>query len=771
MRFFAARVVTSKRSTVLPLLLSLLGGLAGSAVHAEDSKPIHWSGKKQLWDRKNDKVELIGFAAVHQPGESLWAERILLDLKNRTLEAYGNCVYVASDVVIRAEEMRIHLDHRTGSVIAGRILADRFTFSGKRINRLGLKKFQAQEGEYTTCIDCPASWSFTGEDVSMELEGYAHMKNVNLKVKDAPVLWLPYLIVPVKTKRQTGFLFPKFSLSTLDGFTYIQPFFWAINEWSDMTFSAGYMTKRGTRAEWEGRYVLANRSRATANYYYLHDRQFPVRPNRWGLRVEQTQELPFGFEQKMKIIDASDSLYPTQIKDVPKPSDADYGGAVLTSDLILSNSNSAVSSYVAVKRHRNLISLDPDPSKVDPKTVQVLPTGVMTTNDRAIFGGDFGGGMTVGLTRFTRSDGAFDRDLKNPPASPNDPIRLGIDPIREATRFSLTPSIYSAFRPADVISVVPSAQYQSYFYNFGNTVPDLARGYLLLQTEVSTQFERVYETDDPEVPRVKHLYRPFLTYSMIPLVNESSRHPFLRQIEYAQDTYSSGGYNFDNYDIVPLGNSPSLTNYFVPLGHSIQYGLTTQLIRKLIDYEGANAKYKPAVELNLRQAYNIKEIRNSDPKPLTRFFADLSTQFNKFSSMTEYTHDPYVENPHRLSTSATWSFVDTIHQQILEFKRSVSLGYTWAEADGTENLRAGMTYSINDYIMPSATTSFDLTSHRFLYTLAALQFQSPSRCWRFTLQYETDLRENKVFSFDISLNLTGSGYGGFYEATTKAAKQ
>ena len=85
------------------------------------------------------------------------------------------------------------------------------------------------------------------------------------------------------------------------------------------------------------------------------------------------------------------------------------------------------------------------------------------------------------------------------------------------------------------------------------------------------------------IPRIKHLIRPILTYSYIPgspfLKEDPSNHPFLQQIQYAT-AHNLSGYNFDDYDIVPLDNSPLTSNYFVPLGNSLNLGLTTQWIRR-----------------------------------------------------------------------------------------------------------------------------------------------------------------------------------------------
>jgi lipopolysaccharide assembly outer membrane protein LptD (OstA) len=69
------------------------------------------------------------------------------------------------------------------------------------------------------------------------------VKNGWFYVFDVPVLYVPYGIFPIKTERQTGFLFPQFGQSTKDGFRYLQPFYWAISKSTDSTVSFDLETR------------------------------------------------------------------------------------------------------------------------------------------------------------------------------------------------------------------------------------------------------------------------------------------------------------------------------------------------------------------------------------------------------------------------------------------------------------------------------------------------------------------------------------------------
>jgi LPS-assembly protein len=804
----------SLKSLFLGATLTLIGtALAWALVlpaHAlEDSSPIQATGTKEVWNRAQNKVELFGNAVVRQLGESLQADYIALDQKARTLDARGNCVYITSDAVIYGEEMHFNLDSRTGTVVGGRVATDRFTLAGERINKLGANRFQTHWGEYSTCKDCPQSWTFTAKDVDMEVEGYAFMSDVRLKIKDTSALWFPYLIIPMKSRRQTGFLFPRYQLSSQDGFVFVEPFFWAINRSSDMTIGLGTYTDRGLRAEWEGRYALTDRSKGTANFFYLRDRTLsdPSKDgkynpsnnlHRWGLDITQTQELPWNLEEKLRITDASDNLYPFRFGDLSQKNEA-----YLESSFNLGYSSSDISANINARVYRNLLNLgpvttsqnssgqyvlnpvNPDFRAFDTATVQAFPSVTMTTNDRPLFHSNFIGGLTLGMTNFTRGSGGYDsayqdQVITDPTLAPPASYRPGVDPLRKATRFSLTPSIYTTFQPVDGVVLTPSVQYNSFYYFFRDIsgVTPLYHAWPLLQLDLSTQFEKVFDLNDPEVPRRKHLIRPFLTYSNIPFEQKPGSHPFIEQINFARnDLKGKVGYNFDDNDIVPRDNAPFTQNYFVPLGNSVSYGFRTQLIDRVGALDQPAATYRMPMEFSAGQTFNLREyqINPTGPQPFSRLFTNLKTNyFDRITTDTTYYYYPYIPGiKNQVSSSITYILERGLHQRILTFDRSFNLNYSYSRigytgddptGTGTHQLQGSINYSLNDYLLPSASGYYNFITHRLDGWGYGLSFQSPSQCWRISTAVTFDPTQGHVFSAPaISLNLTGAGFEGVGE--------
>jgi LPS-assembly protein len=124
----------------------------------------------------------------------------------------------------------------------------------------------------TTCDTDTSSWSITGSEINVVKEGYGGIKNAAFRIRGVPVFYLPYMIFPAKTKRQTGLLLPQFGYSSLNGAGIEIPFFWAISDQTDATFYERYMSHRGLMQGLEFRYIASRESKGEFLFDNLLDK-------------------------------------------------------------------------------------------------------------------------------------------------------------------------------------------------------------------------------------------------------------------------------------------------------------------------------------------------------------------------------------------------------------------------------------------------------------------------------------------------------------------
>ena len=773
---------------VLLSVFVLEGVTYGGDTPPEDA--LHHSGNQTLWDRRNNIVTLKGNAAVHRVGESLYCDWIRIDLNKRFVDAEGNCLYYANETVVQAKEMHMSLADRTGTIIEGSISNGNFQLSSKLIEKLSDKKYKTERATYSTCKDCSESWEFEVDAIEIEFEGYAFMRQVKLKIKDTPVMWIPYMIIPIKQERQSGLVYPHFDFSGIHGLRFVQPLYLTLGRSADMTLGGGIYTFRGGRGELEFRYAARNDSYGTVKGFYTYDKQFknprtgivqPSTRNRYALSIEQQQRFPkLGLTQKFRLFDISDNRYPIDF-------DQDIRGRfepAQVSDLSFNFGSPWVSSYVAGRYVRDLLGPVKTPRQANRHTVQVLPEAQVVMNDRLLFGLPVAAGVRFGLHNFVRPGEAFDPGLCSDTQPETCPTELtgapvpGVDPVREALRVELNPRIYSAFRPWDRISVVPSLGYRTFYYNF--FTPELSplwRGYLQFKTDFSFQLERVYKTSNPEIPRIKHMIRPILSYSWIPqfsIFSNRSNHGFIAQVE------SPYQYVFDTRDVVPLSTQKSLVNYFVPQGHSLSYGVRSELIRRKGKMKSKeNPTYQKVVETSIGQTVDFLEFNKpkSDRAPFSRIFWNLTLTYDRFTWRNEYYYYPHlrvlqpnvIERPHQFTTNFSFILDNTVRDHVYTFDRSLGFAYTYSQLNGnTSNLRGNVNFSLSTYWHPRFSMSYDLNLNRVSQVDVSLAYQSPSRCWELSLGWRWAADRGRLgeqgnygeFSGQgILLNLTGYGFG------------
>ncbi len=110
--------------------------------------------------------------------------------------------------------------------------------------------YAARNALFTPCLckegESPA-WAFRADEIEAQIGGYADLSHPILEIKGIPVLYLPHLKLPLKDRRQSGFLMPTFGFESRSGNIYTQPVYFDLGPSSDATFTTDVFEKRGTR--------------------------------------------------------------------------------------------------------------------------------------------------------------------------------------------------------------------------------------------------------------------------------------------------------------------------------------------------------------------------------------------------------------------------------------------------------------------------------------------------------------------------------------------
>lgn len=99
-------------------------------------------------------------------------------------------------------------------------------------------------------------WRIEGTSGTYNQDSYiVGIWNPRIYIKNIPVFYLPYMFLSTRNERTTGLLYPEFTMSSLEGFVYLQPFFIATHTFWDMTITPQIRFSRGYGGNVELRFV------------------------------------------------------------------------------------------------------------------------------------------------------------------------------------------------------------------------------------------------------------------------------------------------------------------------------------------------------------------------------------------------------------------------------------------------------------------------------------------------------------------------------------
>ncbi len=134
-----------------------------------------------------------------------------------------------------------------------------YHFQGHFIKRDVKGEFFIDRGKLTPCLcamDEIPPWAIAGKDIHIKVEEYLTVFHPVIMINDVPTFYLPWIKLPIKTKRQSGLLMPVIrSHRKHTGFSFGSQYYQVFNDQHDMTLGYDYYDKLGHRPSLEYRYA------------------------------------------------------------------------------------------------------------------------------------------------------------------------------------------------------------------------------------------------------------------------------------------------------------------------------------------------------------------------------------------------------------------------------------------------------------------------------------------------------------------------------------
>jgi LPS-assembly protein len=126
----------------------------------------------------------------------------------------------------------------------------------------------------TVCAPDRPKWKFYAAQATLHVGRKVVLVNANFRMFKIPLIYLPYATAPASEKnRQSGFLIPTVGNSSIKGFELGDAYYWAPNDWSDLTTGAELLSKRGWQQNVEFRARPTDDVSLSASYFGVVDRE------------------------------------------------------------------------------------------------------------------------------------------------------------------------------------------------------------------------------------------------------------------------------------------------------------------------------------------------------------------------------------------------------------------------------------------------------------------------------------------------------------------
>jgi LPS-assembly protein len=712
-----------------------------------------------------NQIEATGNVEIKREGTTLKANELRMDRTTQDVEAKGRVMLDDPEWKIKsADSIRMNMEKETGELHNADLFLEQghISMSGRRFEKFGGQTYHVDDGFFTTCL-CESgapSWKFFAEQMDLTLEGTGTIKNGIFYIWDIPVLYIPYGYFPLRSERQSGFLFPSLGTSSTDGFRYLQPFFWAISKSTDATLSVDIETRSRFGFIGEYRTLFDRNSDFTLQSSYFNenwrtsydiadptiaDPRIPK--NRWNL---------FGSH---RYTTASDWLTYSDT--------AAYSDDLFTRELM-------GRLDLSIRQEGNIVR-----SRYGESRMGLFKNwGDTFLKGEFNFYQDF---IQPDSTTYLRTPqiGFWGRRL-----FPGFPLELrwsadGVNYLRrergDGIRFDFRPEAVLPFRLASVVngsvSVAPrETLYHLYSTPVNSSDHNVSRELVEIRGNLNTALSRIFAVDSLGLKQVKHVIEPELSYLFIPGVNQS-KIPIMDNIDRVnRRNLLTFALNNRLWGKAPSPftdqNSDSSTEYLSPAatGDVREMASFRMALSYDIDKERKGGDSLTDLDFRLRLtpgfldfaldggvnpgAWDFTQVLAAvsvtDPRPLYR--RSLDADFNR-PNYFGLSYHFLRRGPNSFLADNANADTDLC---------ITSPNNPSCKKNTVGNLNNNFLYRLTDNLLVNFSSTYDVRDSRFIGFRAITKFLSFCECWTVTVGVSQTVNPDKT-SFSVNFNLLGLG--------------
>lgn len=259
------------------------------------------------------EAKFKGDVTFTQGARRIKADAASFNQNNQQLDANGNLVFQDNMFTVTADSLVARIKNNTASLSGAKywLHGQQIHGDAKKLDITKNNNLFLTDTSFTTCPPSNKSWVLEAKKIKIDAsDEWGEIWGAKLKIADVPVMYIPYMTVPVSDKRKSGFLFPTFSTSTTNGVEVATPYYWNIAPEYDLTFTPHYMSSRGVFLKTDFRYLAGQSQQGQINLEYLSkDHLIDGSPDRYLYHFEHQGAINENWRVLANYTEVSDNNY------------------------------------------------------------------------------------------------------------------------------------------------------------------------------------------------------------------------------------------------------------------------------------------------------------------------------------------------------------------------------------------------------------------------------------------------------------------------------
>lgn len=743
--------------------------------------------------RKNQGTffEAVGNVVIKSGKDTLYGEKASFDMNSGEINIEGNVRFIGQGFTIYGSQMQFFSSSGQLIMRNARLITSEFTIVAKELFRKEENLYDAIEAQFTTCKDCVESWAVSGKKIEIQLNQYVYITNALIKLKGVNVVYVPYIVLPIKNQRESGLLFPLVSQRFNEGLALQQPFFWAIADDKDATITPSFWGSRGYGVDLEYRQIFGQNR--WVEYYHRLVNDTIYLPGKTSLsdsgekyfrnfgNIETHLQWTNELTQHFQVINSKDLDF---VRDFPFFTDPQVSQSDLGATTFLESRSEWYNLGIESLYRRNMLISNPE--DFDDNYVQIVPSLYFNISPIGLYQSEklMLQNISIGLD----SDYTIFRQVQT------DETNF----LRNVRRLDARPYLLWHFFSYGPISMHTDLVFDYQEYNFFDKSQENFQKYAAnITTEFSFTMDKIfglaYEQTVPvssikknnELVKIKKIkkentysqqstigmlpdFESALTEDTVTIVKNSYRHSqeykFIHHYITAADT--NGNLRFENQisstegwfdyrdaiqkDLANIGSNATRTT--IPRANTLEFQWNNNLIRKTAKkfnsfedqhYLRDNFNYQKIGYFNISQGLLLEsEKSDSFTDILTRLHIDTGFEAGDwgFNIQEFYFHQ-----------TSDHLFNISVRRRVDQFNFLAAYNNNTFDESNLETIRLGLQFRPADQIGFSYLKDHDLSAKQNIRSIYQVDLMPNNNCWIFNLGYSESVVARR-YSFNFVFN-------------------